>query len=752
MHARFRCYSVDMAKRHILAALAASSLAFAVAAAPVKLGPEIPLSPLPELTPAMGSPISASSNGHDFLMVWEDARQSGPDVYAARVNADGKPADPLGRHIALGTKPLVARSGSGYLIVWHTASGLLQSLRVDENATPLASPLWLPALPADRSALLSNGSTFLFVGPRMAMLLDSDGGPMMNINLNADGFVGATVRDNRYVVMVKDTTSNQYALETIGDDGRMTAVSLPSNLPNRYDAAYQAAAFGPNSILLAAGSGYFVMGYDGTIIKEPTTVANKSAPTSMVAAWDGHEFLLAFSSLEAVRVAADGTLIDSSTFPLSGHTSNSMTVASSGTAKLVAWNDMAVFTGGLVARVAANFDALAANSTDPPTHVAYMGEAQFQPQIAQSPTGLFAAWSDPGRYEVSASFNGSPITIDETEADDWVGWPAVGAGNRVFLVVWWHNTKNEKDRLVAQRFDFAGQPLDLHPVVLDESPFYGSQLNHTASSIVFDGSTFFVAWTRNPGSYPTPEDLHAIRIGEDGQPFGAQAVAVTNVQGYYYSQGARSARALWTGSDYLVVTTFNVSGHAGGLFDYRYMSTVRFDATNTTVSQTPTQMFGNTTLATYPAAITRLGSRITYAWADDMNGISVAQATLGGVPVIAPRAIVRRAWTEPPTLAGITWNGSEHVLVWLDTMAPDSRATKLRGMRLDANLEPIDSEPFDVFSGPGPLSIPWLVSTPTGVSIAYSRTDAANGDQLRVFVRTLDRLNPEVSHRRAAGH
>jgi hypothetical protein len=37
--------------------------------------------------------------------------------------------------------------------------------------------------------------------------------------------------------------------------------------------------------------------------------------------------------------------------------------------------------------------------------------------------------------------------------------------------------------------------------------------------------------------------------------------------------------------------------------------------------------------------------------------------------------------------------------------------------------------------------LPWLIATPDGVTIAYSRNDAANGDAGRIFTRSLDALS-----------
>jgi hypothetical protein len=69
---------------------------------------------------------AVASAGSDFLVVWEDGRNSattGDDIYGARVTGPGVVSDPGGLAIAVApdfqAAPTVAASGTNYLVVWQ---------------------------------------------------------------------------------------------------------------------------------------------------------------------------------------------------------------------------------------------------------------------------------------------------------------------------------------------------------------------------------------------------------------------------------------------------------------------------------------------------------------------------------------------------------------------------------------------------------------------------------------------------------
>ncbi len=376
--------------------------------------------------------------------------------------------------------------------------------------------------------------------------------------------------------------------------------------------------------------------------------------------------------------------------------------------------------------------------------------SQIDVRVVLGPTGIFAVWSDDSRHQVYAAINGARIAVDKGESDqDGIGWPAVAAGPHGFLVVWRHNSKTTGDHVLARRYGFDGMPIDGAPIVLDTAPYASFQFNHTSPSIAIDGTTFLVGWNRGwiDAAWGLPQKLNTVRMREDGPPFDARETTVATGSDHVE---ARGARALWSGSEFVVTCSVEHAGHAGSSYFYRSITAVRFDRSTTLLSQTPPPpLFDTNFLASLAAAAPSGPDRVTYAWSDFSSSIFVAQTAADGRPLRAPRVILSRQFNDGATAAEVAWNGSEHVLMWVDSgyhrwMPPWS----LFAIRLDSSLEPLDAAPFAISSGVDISSMPSLIPTPEGIVIAYTRID---GGVSRAYVRTLGRLVPQPPHRRPAG-
>ncbi len=70
---------------------------------------------------------SVTFGGTNYLVVWEDYRDADADIYAARVSPAGSVLDPTGFAVATAGEdqcfPVVAFDGTNYLVVWHDARG-----------------------------------------------------------------------------------------------------------------------------------------------------------------------------------------------------------------------------------------------------------------------------------------------------------------------------------------------------------------------------------------------------------------------------------------------------------------------------------------------------------------------------------------------------------------------------------------------------------------------------------------------------
>src|ERR1051325_11599146 len=565
-----RCYSsAAMAKHHIFAVLAAFLLASTLSAANVALGPEVPLSRDLQPTPIGADAIAAASNGSDFLLVWQDSRSGFPAVRAVRVDSAGHPVASVRSFMGAGSNPQVAPAGAGYLIVWQATPGIM-SVRVDANGMAMGSPQTLIPNGSVPVALLANGSSFLLVynsGYGLALLNSAGALSMTRGNAIGAGFMGATARGNRYVVAATPPEGGPGRLYTVNEDGT-TSHSAPFPVSN-----VARAAFGATTVLAVTNTTYTIVDYDGTVIKPATLLPASGSPRKSAAAWDGHQFLAVVSGHNALRITMVGTLVDTTPFALSPNAVTQFTFAPGAVNGLTVWTDESP-TRALVGRAVADFDALAASSVSPPGNLVLAVAPQIDPQLALAGSRTCAVWSDAGHYEVSAAFDGgAPITLQSaTGINDWIGWADVAAGTGVFLIAWRHKVTGGNDRVLAMRFTFDGSALDTAPIVVDTAADndYLIQLD-TAPAIAFDGSAFFLAWGRG-ASQPNPRPtLYTARMDETGQ-LRDRRDTVTSSFGIV----DRSAKVLWTGSEFVVVHVVHRAANCNICPDYGSVEMLRF--------------------------------------------------------------------------------------------------------------------------------------------------------------------------------
>jgi hypothetical protein len=704
-----------MAIRHILTILALFSLAVPLVAA-VGLGPEVPLSSAIELRAATGAQTtpSVASNGRDFVAIWLDARK-GSEIRATRIGADGRPADPFGRVIAEGvTAPKIASAGSDYLAVWATPSAGVQSVRLDESGSPMTSPRTVNA--GSPRALLSNGSTYLMLIDPSAVLLDRNGARLFSVVQYFFNPLGAGVRGGRYVVV--DGTSPM-RLRTIADDASFSDVVLPPSISGSGEAT---AAFSPDAILIVWSSGsYAVVGYDGTVIHQPTALpGNHGSDAHAAAGWDGHQFLISLSGRETFRVTADGLLLDLLPFVLSQGTVGELIFASNGTTQLLVWTEPRERTErDLVGRAVTDFDALAA-APAPPSILTYSAPPQREVRIAAGPTGVFGVWVEDQRT-LRGALNGVPITIDASDSEV-IDSPVLAAGSRVFLVVWHRTDSGANDRLLAKRFDFGGKDLDPQPLVLTAR--VSRPVDDPQASIAFDGSAFFAAWVTTP-------TLNTIRIGQEGQPFGPRetTLAFSGTQ-----LPSHSPHAFWTGSQFFVGYKYGFYFGPHDFVGTSNIATIRFDASGTGLQEASGSLVG---VAPDGMDAALSDGNVTFAFVNTPSRtIQVLQMSAGTGIATNGRLVASFTFAEEvPKSVAIGWNGAEFVLAWPQSIGNE---IKLHGMRLDSKLALIDGEPFEVAAGVDKIFAPSLIRVANGVLAGYSRFDDASGSALRAFTRLIE--------------
>src|SRR5262249_40157279 len=155
------------------------------------------------------------------------------------------------------------------------------------------------------------------------------------------------------------------------------------------------------------------------------------------------------------------------------------------------------------------------------------------------------------------------------------------------------------------------------------------------SAIAFDSSAFLIAWNRNV-TYSTGS-LVTARIGESGGPFDQRVIPLPSPVNIF----PVAARAVWTGLEVLVVYTFDAVSNVQFFIVPRAMGLAHFDHANHLLTQSSPTTFDAAGIGSRRIDAVVVSNRVTYAWLDANNNVSVAQTALDGSTLRAPRVIVK---------------------------------------------------------------------------------------------------------------
>lgn len=727
-----------------LSALTSIALCAVLQAQP-RLGVEIPLSPNSPMQAAFGAQTwpDVATDGNAFLAVWNDDRAlARGETFVSRLEPDGTPADLFGRNLGAFDNARVASNGNSYVVAASNGSDL-HIQHVDVDGAPAGDAHVIPERRATH--LASNGSTYLLITsdvsgripePRRATILIGDGLPWRELpQALEEVFAVASRQDSYYLLESRSTFRSDgelssAILQPVTESGELLeAHVLPLGLLGSQQFV---GAFSPGAILIGWGNGtyagYVLASYDGGTPKPFTLPFANAAPTA--AAWDGKQFLLTFTD-RAVRISADGTLIDQTPFAL--RVGDAPRFASNSRGGVVVWSDDHFSTGGdIESRSFTSFDDLAQQAAAA-TLVSWSGPPAIAPQITRTTEHELAVWLDPAASRLSGTLDGRALAIA-------AGTPfaaSVAAGMRTFLVSWYDL---EAQTLLAKRID-AGGVIDAQPITLAAGllPVEGEP-----PAVAFDGSAYLVIWPQ--------AGLIGRRITEDGL-VADPVVAAASINPFLHSP-----RLLFTASGYFLAYS---ASFECGVVNTCYPSSSIFGLPLDASSATSHELFANIFVsAPVDAAVS--DDRVTYAWRQagyPATTIMTGQSTLDGTLLSFGHPIASVALRERcgfPFLAGprVLWNGSEIVLAWTEGNGCDqfsSTRRTVRAIRLSRTLEPLDSEPFDV-AADVTGDAPSLALSSDGVRIAYSRFDDANGRAPRAFTRTLARSEPPPPRRRGVRH
>jgi hypothetical protein len=530
-------------------------------------------------------------DGTNYLVVWQDGRNSSSDIYGARVTRQGAVLDPNGIAICRATAtqgyPRVAFDGGNYLVVWSDARASSNSdiygARVATNGQVLdtagimvCSATGVQSLPdvsfgsPDYLVTWSDArSTSAVYGARV-----TTGGAVRD----PDGFrVSPSGRDcgespvafdgTNFLVAWKDNQTNRPAGARVSPTG---AVLDPNGI------AIITSGTCTGRLALARGSDFMVSWYAGQTCGARVSSSGSALDPSGVllsmtanyqrnpaVGFDGTNYLVVYEDtrrypncgLYACRISTTGQVLDPGGMPIctTGAGCFYPAIAFDGTNYLVAWederNEFVNIYAARVSRSGAVLDPGGFQLSPLPN------EEQWEPAVAYGGNCFLIVWTDwrtgdfSDIYGCRVSRAGVPLDtagIRVSTADDDQQEPDVAFDGTNFVAVW-------TDARDPDDWDIAGAGVSQSGQVLDPSGIILSTADHEEErpAIAFDGNNYLVVWEQTQAMY---YGIGATRLSPARfvlDPEGIDIVSDTN--GWFYpdvaSDGARWLVVMERGKD-----------------------------------------------------------------------------------------------------------------------------------------------------------------------------------------------------------
>jgi hypothetical protein len=391
---------------------------------------------------------SVAWNGHSFLVVWVDHRNTSADIYGARVDSNGVVLDPAS--IGIGTsansdwEPSVASDGNNFLVVWENGAGIFGA-RVSSAGSvldPAGIAISVSAYEQHEPSVAWNGSNFLVVWGDWSI---DHVGDICGRRVSSDG----VVLDPAKIVI--STAAGTQELPSLASDGnnffvvwhdwRLIPWAIFGARVNSTGVVLD-----PDGICYASGNGY-----------------GEQYPNHPSVAWNGNEFLVVYDEVPGTRghpqdiigvlVKSDGTPLKYIGFSYgNGDVNECPSVASDGNNWMVAWDSTA----------AGYYDiyGIQVNSTG---------------SVVDS-AGFVISSRLNGQYNPSVAWNGTN-----------------------FLVVW-NDDRNDKYNIYGARVSSVGSLLDPAGIAISTAPNareFIDLFEQESPSVAWGGSFFLVVWADN---------------------------------------------------------------------------------------------------------------------------------------------------------------------------------------------------------------------------------------------------------------
>ena len=536
---------------------------------------------------------ASATDGRDFLLVWTDLRSGRPAIYGTRVAEDGSVLDPEGIPISdaaeWASSPSVAWTGNSYIVVWQRGLDgcrfrrIAPDGRIDDRAgnvlsggcqRPRVAGIGGRAVVA-ASRGYSNGEVEVIESTGAVRTVASTHGAILDVACTRSecwlvwDWIGFVM--GRRLGPLGESLGGDRMLALSADGAKIAATRdrfLLTWRDRRYPDPRSQRIWAQE---LDAESEPFMV----TETKRPSIVDMRVAPS-------GRDFIVAWTQEREKSPSDLGPGIRS--------------------------DDIAVpYPRSLSAHIEIRARRIDGGENEYLT-VAQSNVARFEtPSIASNGVKHIAAWIENDSNKVTAAVSSddgafSRILVTRTARPQ--SEPYVVNARDHLLVVWVEELNDRKYSVLARRFRFSGEPLDVHPIVIASTA--ASQHRPVAA---FDGNAYLVAWHESSRVY-------ARRLNRDGS-LDAEVLALS---GENPIEGTTAV--VGTDRGFAVLHT-----------DGRQLILSRI-AEGATIERTVVAENRNRS-----CALSSTGSELVAIWSDANNRVQGARFTFTGLP-LGPQILV----------------------------------------------------------------------------------------------------------------
>ncbi|NMO21153.1 hypothetical protein HPC49_50350 [Pyxidicoccus fallax] len=482
-----------------------------------------------------------ASNGTDYLVAWEDDRNNNKDIFGARVTGAGVVLDGSGIAISVGAQdevaPSVASNGTDYLVVWEDArndtAGDIFGARVtgagavlDGSGLAISTAAQAQVTPS----VASNGTDFFVVWE------DARGGD--------PDVIGARVTSAGSVVDAEGVV----IARAVHDQGHPSVTFNGTDFFVAWDSLWNRNVLGAR--VTSAG---VVLDSPGvalaTAANEQSIPAVASNGTDYLIVWWEGRHREGTTRIYGVRVSGAGEVLDPLGIVLSPSPGAHLypAVASNGTDYFVAWEEV----GGsdfriLGTRLTSTGEVLDAQGL---LLSAPSGSVSSEPAVASNGTDYLVVWKGP-TVDTLASIAGTRVTaagrvldspgLNISGAPGSVDDPAVASNGTDYLVVW-EDYRNNNNDVFGARVTSAGAVLEAAGI-----PISTANDNQRDPAVASDGTNYLVVWGDFRRS--SASDVYGARVSSEGTVLDASGFAISTANRYQHVPAVASL-----GTEYLVV-------------------------------------------------------------------------------------------------------------------------------------------------------------------------------------------------------